>query len=564
MSGVKRALVAYSMSSTHVQTTFDYLVAFKRFCGCDTDFVHVTHHASVDFSFDGYDVVFHSYCARLCFEGYVSDSYREKLKSFSGVKIFAVQDEYDRTDVLKAAIKDLDFDIVLTCVPQDNLEYVYPRSEFPTVNFITVFTGYVPETLRAELPAPKPLAERPIFIGYRGRDIGGRYGRLGFDKFEIGRRMKELCDARGIATNIAMDEVSRIYGPAWFDFIGDCRAMLGSESGSNVFDFDGSIEARFKEMTAANGGVAPGYADFLPIVADRDREIEMGQISPRVFECAMMRTPMILFKGRYSDAIEPDQHYISLEKDFSNLDTVLERLKDLPTLEAMTQRAFDHLVGSGRFTYQAFYAAVASAIEERFVQKSCGRDSQTVVPMPPNVPVYRSGAIEEPATPIPLGSREFRLRVDAAEAAVYGREFDRLVGEFGHFRSIFETEIDRLLGNYAGVFDRLAQAAQMTIPPFFTSADCETPRLLVDYDTEIASRSRQRETIYAAFEAALPTGAEDASTEALRQMLQHEKDGYFHLVEWIRRLNEIYDADRLNIERVFYERIAELGFVDKG
>ncbi|BCB21359.1 hypothetical protein [Bosea sp. ANAM02] len=559
MSSVKRALVAYSMSSTHVQTTLDYLVAFKKFSGFETDFVHVTHNAVIDFAFDGYDIVFHSYCARLCFEGYVSDRYREKLKAFSGVKVLAVQDEYDRTDTLKAAIKDLGFDIVLTCVPQDSLDYVYPRSEFPDVTFITVFTGYVPEMLMSELPAPKPLAQRSIFIGYRGRDIGGRYGRLGFDKFEIGRRMKELCDARSIATDIAMDEASRIYGTAWFDFIGNCRAMLGSESGSNVFDFDGSIEVRFKEMTAANGGVPPSYADFLPIVVDRDGEIEMGQISPRVFECAMMRTPMVLFKGRYSDAIVPNQHYISLEKDFSNVDAVLERLKDLPSLEAMTQRAFDHLVGSGRFTYRAFYAGVAGAIEERLAQKSCGRNRQAEVPMPPTVPVYRSGMIEEPATAVPLGSKGFRLRVDAVEAAVYGREFDRLTGEFGHLRSIFEPEINRLLGNYAGMLDRLVQAAQMTIPSFFTLEDCETPRLLVDYDAEMVSASQQRKEIRAAFEAALPTGTEEASSEALRQTLQHEKDGYFHLIEWIRRLNEVYDADRLNIERAFHKRIAALG-----
>ncbi|WP_139163566.1 hypothetical protein [Bosea robiniae] len=559
LSSVKRALVAYSMSSTHVQTTFDYLVAFKRFCGFDTDFVHVTHHAPVDFDFDSYDVVFHSYCARLCFDGYVSDSYRERLAAFRGVKVLAVQDEYDRTDTLKAAIKDLGFDIVLTCVPQDSLDYVYPRSEFPGVTFITVFTGYVPETLMAELPSPKPLAARPIFIGYRGRDIGGRYGRLGFDKFEIGRRMKELCDARGIATDIAMDEASRIYGTAWFDFIGDCRAMLGSESGSNVFDFDGSIEARFKEMAAANGGVSPSYADFLPIVVDRDGEIEMGQISPRVFECAMMRTPMVLFKGRYSDAIVPDQHYISLEKDFSNIDAVLERLNDLPALEAMTQRAFDHLVGSGRFTYQAFYAGVADAIGERLARKSHGRSGQAAVSMPPTAPVYRSGVIEEPATPVPLGSKGFRLRVDATEAAVYRRELDRLMGEFDHLRSIFASELDRSLGSCAGVFERVAQAAQMTIPPFFTQADCETTRLLADYDAETVLASQQRETARAAFEAVLPTGQEDASAEALRHMLQQEKDGYFHLIEWIRRLNEVYDADRLNLERAFYKRIAELG-----
>ncbi|RYF30133.1 MAG: hypothetical protein EOO23_05805, partial [Comamonadaceae bacterium] len=270
MSSIKRVLAAYSMSSTYVQTTLDYLNALKQFSGFEVDYIHVTHQAVMGVEFDSYDIVFHNYCARLCFDDYVSSSYKESMRKFSGIKVLAVQDEYDRTDTLKAAIKDLGFDIVLTCVPQDSLEYVYPSSEFPGVEFITVFTGYVPDDFAEGALPPKRLAERPIFIGYRGRDIGGRYGRLGFDKFEIGRRMKELCDARGIATDIAMDEASRIYGRAWLEFVGDCRAMLGAESGSNVFDFDGSIEARFQELTAANGGVAPSYADFLPIVALRD------------------------------------------------------------------------------------------------------------------------------------------------------------------------------------------------------------------------------------------------------------------------------------------------------
>ena len=158
--------------------------------------------------------------------------------------------------------------------------------------------------------------------------------------------------ARGIPNDIAMDEESRIYGPAWFDFIGNCRAMLGSESGSNVFDFDGTIAATYNKMTEANGGRAPSYEEFRPFVEKRDNEISMGQISPRVFECALMRTPMILFRGRYSDALNPDEHYIPLEKDFSNIDTVLEKLNDIAALESMTERAYRHLIGSGQVQLQ--------------------------------------------------------------------------------------------------------------------------------------------------------------------------------------------------------------------
>ncbi len=362
-------LVAYSMASTFVQTTLDYLLALKKFCGHEVHYLHVTHDAEVIVDLDSYDVVFQSYCSRLCFEGYVSESYRNKLRQFKGVKIIAVQDEYDRTDTLKAAIKNLGFDIVLTCVPQDSLEFVYPRVEFPDVHFETVLTGYVPEGFLANGMSLKPLAERPILIGYRGRDIGGRYGRLGFDKVEIGRRMKEICDERGLAVDIAMDEDSRIYGTAWFDFIASCRSMLGSESGSNIFDFDGTIEERFQTLAKLKLGRNPTYAEFLPHVADRENQISMGQISPRVFECALMRTPMVLFRGRYSDAIAPDEHYIALEKDFSNVDDILQRLEDLPSLEAMAQRAYDHLVASEKFSYRAFCGVLRDLIEARLRQK---------------------------------------------------------------------------------------------------------------------------------------------------------------------------------------------------
>ncbi len=546
------------MSSTFVQTTLDYLVAFKRFSGFETDYVHVTHQASMGFDFDNYDVVFHSYCARLCFEGYVSESYRDRLRRFPGIKVLAVQDEYDHTDALKVAIKDLGFNIVLTCVPQDSLEYVYPKSEFPDVEFITVFTGYVPDDFASDLPPAKSLAERSIFIGYRGRDIGGRYGRLGFDKFEVGRRMKELCDARGIATDIAMDEASRIYGKAWFDFVGNCRAMLGSESGSNVFDFDGSIDARFKEMTAANGGVPPSYADFLPIVAERDGEIEMGQISPRVFECAMMRTPMVLFKGRYSDAIAPNEHFISLEKDFSNLDEVLARLEDLPALDAMTERAFKHLVGSGQFTYRTFYGRVSAAIERKLVERARERPALDVAPSAELID--QAGMVLEPPTPEPLGEKSFKVRQNIADSVLYRREFDRLIVEFAHLRSIFEAEMQRLCSTYAQVLERFGPAAKEggTLLSFWAPQDCDFARLLASYDDEHAVVSPERHASRAAFAAALSTGAEDACEETLRRMLDVEKDGYFRMIEWIKRLNEVYNSDRLILDQAYRERIDAL------
>jgi len=402
-----RILVAYSMSSTHVQTTLDYLLALKRYSSHEVSYVHATHEAVMDFDFDDFDVVLQNYCARLCFEGYVSRSYREALKRFRGLKMLAVQDEYNRTNVLKAAIRELGFHVVLTCVPQDSLEYVYPRREFPDVEFVTVLTGYVPDHLVDAGRTPAPLGRRPLVIGYRGRDIGGLYGRLAFEKYEIGRRMREICQERGIPHDIAMDDQSRIYGPAWLDFIGSCRSMLGSESGSNVFDFDGSIERTYKEMAGARSWKV-GYDEFLPLVARHESEISMGQISPRAFECAAMRTPMILFRGRYSGVLTADVHYIPLEKDFSNVDEVLGRLEDLPALEAMAQTTYRDLVDSGRYGYAAFGRQLCAIIERKF-------DELGLVPAAGQAlwarnRARRAGSFHELPTDRPLGPKELQAK----------------------------------------------------------------------------------------------------------------------------------------------------------
>src|ERR1019366_5780002 len=107
-----KVLVAYCAYSTHVQTTLEYLNAIRDCTDYDVDYIHVTRGAIIDCDFNAYDVVFHNSCARLCFEDYVSESYRAAMRAFQGLKVLAVQDEYDETNRLRLAIRELDFHIV--------------------------------------------------------------------------------------------------------------------------------------------------------------------------------------------------------------------------------------------------------------------------------------------------------------------------------------------------------------------------------------------------------------------------------------------------------------------
>jgi hypothetical protein len=181
-------------------------------------------------------------------------------------------------------------------------------------------------------------------------------------------------------------------------------------------------------MTAANGGVPPSYAQFLPMVAQRDSEISMGQISPRVFECALMHTPMLLFRGHYSGAIQPDEHYIALEKDFSNIDDVLSRLEDLPGLAAMTQRAYAHLVGSGQFNYRSFFGRVGDEARRHGAGRAPAARPEFVASEAAFL-LRGAQAIELPST-IPDNADGLKLRVNMATFETLSPEISRLEKEF--------------------------------------------------------------------------------------------------------------------------------------
>mgnify|MGYP006419237871 FL=1 len=64
--------------------------------------------------------------------------------------------------------------------------------------------------------------------------------------------MYDLCLEKNIPSNISCNEEERIYGPQWYHFINECKAMLGTESGSNIFDFDGSIQDKIHHFFKNN------------------------------------------------------------------------------------------------------------------------------------------------------------------------------------------------------------------------------------------------------------------------------------------------------------------------
>lgn len=365
-------LILYNSTQTFTNTVYEHLACFRDYSSHRVFYCHGDPVSELNVDLSVFDAVGIHFSIRLPFDQ-VSASVEKALKTFSGLKFLFIQDEYDYPHRTWYWIRNLGINLVFTVVPEAGIEIVYPKAEFPHTRFVTNLTGYVPEKLPPTQDLPLP-SERILMVGYRGRPLPIRYGQLGVEKIAIGQIVKKYCDQFDLKSDIAWTEEARIYGPRWYDFVVSCRSMLGSESGSNVFDWDGTLHEVIDRYRRDN----PRASDedvYRDIVRSKEIDGVINQISPRVFEAIASRTVLVLFEGEYSGVIRPGEHFIALKKDGSNLDDVVRLLRNGDYVDAMADRAWKDVIASGKYSYKSFVGMIDKELERSVSELACCKRS---------------------------------------------------------------------------------------------------------------------------------------------------------------------------------------------
>jgi hypothetical protein len=311
---------------------------------------------------DHFDVVVIHY-SLILHHGALGAAARTTLRNFRGLKAMFIQDEYRAVDTTIAAMRATGIDVLFTCVPEGEIEKVYPSARVPGVVKVNVLTGYVPEALLSR-PA-LPYSERPIDVGYRARKVPAWLGELGQEKYNIGRKFRDDAAADDLAIDISFREEDRLYGDDWIKFVANCKAMLGVESGASVFDFTGEIQRNVDDHERREPGVTFERLKQLYFAAEEGK-ITLNQISPRCFEATALRTLLVMYEGEYSGRMTPWKHYVPLRKDHSNHAEVVAVLKDDAWAQQIIETAYREVACNPRNMFQAHVDQFDDVIEKSF------------------------------------------------------------------------------------------------------------------------------------------------------------------------------------------------------
>jgi hypothetical protein len=360
-----KVLVIHALRPTSRQTTIDHLLSFREHLpNADVQYLHFQQplpknlgKVSPDLLIVNYDYLNYRFSPLWPFIKHRHKDIAER----SGKVVAIAQDDFWANKLLDDWCMDWNVDRILTPIDNDR-DVLYPKS-IKSKEFRTGLTGYVKS---GPVPLTKPLSERTIDLGQRVRDMPPHLGRLAQAKARQAVVMADAARSEGFVVDVSTRVEDSFIGTSWFDFLSSCKFTVGMKGGASLHDPRGLIHTKVQSYR-----VRHPEAKFDEIeqhcFKGKDMKYEFTAISPRLFESAMAGTCQILQREDYLGVLEPWRDYIPLESDYSNMNEVLEAMKDLDRCQQIVENAKIALVDSKFFDYSRLVeAATEDLITPRF------------------------------------------------------------------------------------------------------------------------------------------------------------------------------------------------------
>jgi hypothetical protein len=213
----------------------------------------------------------------------------------------------------------------------------------------------VPHALNPKLYSPNPCFGRITDIGFIGDFYHTFIGDM--ERTNLIRYFQRNSKDLGVSCDIRTRRLPR---EDWAQFLRGCKGTLGAESGTYYLDRTGQVIDDVKKYV--KGRPEASFEEVHRLFFKNHLSPVFGKaISSRHFEPIGTKTCQILIEGYYNGVLVPDEHYISVKKDLSNMDDVICRFRDEDYRNRMVERTYEYVMDS--HTYRHRVETLLGAIE---------------------------------------------------------------------------------------------------------------------------------------------------------------------------------------------------------
>jgi spore maturation protein CgeB len=233
---------------------------------------------------------------------------------------------------------------IISQLPQDTAEWLYKHTNSKIIS--------LPHALNNKVfNHTTDLADREIDIGNRSYEYPQYLG-------DIERQSTlEFLDTINSKFNldISTDPNKRFNRIQWAEFLNSCKFTIATEAGSSYLERDDKTRKLVNKFLDGNPKVHfdEVYNKFFKNY--KGDSISGKCISSRHFDAIGTKTCQILLEGRYNDILKPNEHYIELKKDFSNVDEVVEKMINDKLREEIVERAYKFAVNNHTHKHRIEY-----------------------------------------------------------------------------------------------------------------------------------------------------------------------------------------------------------------
>lgn len=235
-------------------------------------------------------------------------------------------------------------DFTISQLPHDTAAWLYEKTYSKVIS--------LPHALNDKVfKYNNELNNRNIDVGNRSYEYPWYLGDI--DRMKTLNFLEKLSSQ--FKLDISTDEKKRFNRLQWVVFLNNCKFTIASEAGSSYLERDDMTRKLVNKFVDENESITfeEVYDKFFK---DYQGDAIIGKcISSRHFDAIGTKTCQVLLEGRYNDILKPDEHYIELKKDFSNIDEVIIKMKDDKLRKEIVDRAYEYVINNHTHKHRIQY-----------------------------------------------------------------------------------------------------------------------------------------------------------------------------------------------------------------